>query len=207
LQEAMNQGKIATPMTRARFCLVALVVLGTTQCGPSVAAVYEGKVRFEHCYRLDLDTNIAPTHREACWREWTERYTYGQTRDRLDYARRRIQALAAGDHRRPAMVSDEAGVAALPAEAPVPTSIHAPPPPLARTVLAPVVDAGAPDADAATPVTIIDAGPAPPGADCTPACETAWRACYTRCNADAGKKSTCGACKADYSVCLQRCLK
>lgn len=193
-------------MRSLRPTLVAITLLATTQCGPSVAAVYEGKVRFEHCYRLDLDVNIAPTHREVCWREWTERYTYGQTRDRLDYARRRIHKLATGDRSRPAMIEDGSDSAPVPAEAPVPTSVHAPPPPLARPVIAPT-DAGAPEVDSSTPTTVEDAGPAPPGADCTPACETAWRTCYTRCNPDAGKKSTCGACKADYSVCLQRCLK
>jgi hypothetical protein len=206
LQEAMNQGKIASSMSLSRSFALALCALGTSQCGPSVAAVYEGKVRFEHCYRLDLDTNIAPTHREACWREWTERYTYGQTRDRLDYARRRIGTLASGDPRRPEMLSKDASASNLVAEAPVPTSVHAPPPPLAKPVLVPVADAGAPQPDASR-AAVVEAGPAPPGADCTPGCEKAWQACYTRCNPDAGKKSTCGACKADYSVCLQRCLK
>jgi hypothetical protein len=170
-----------------------------------VAAVYEGKVRFEHCYRLDLDTNIAPSHREACWREWTERYTYGQTRDRLDYARRRISTLASGDRRRPQLAPSEETGATAPAEAPVPTSVHAPPPPLAKPVT-PVIDAGA-EAAPAPSAEVKDAGPAPPGADCTPACETAWRACFGRCDPDAGRRSTCGACKADYSQCLQRCLK
>lgn len=193
-------------MLLARSFGLTLLVLGTSQCGPSVAAVYEGKVRFEHCYRLDLDESIAPTHREACWREWTERYTYGQTRDRLDYARRRIHTLAAGDPRRPEMISGDAGWSAVVAEAPAPTNVHAPPPPLARPLLAPV-DAGTTEPDASKPTEVEDAGPAPPGADCTPGCEKVWQACYTRCNPDAGKKSTCGACKADYSVCLQRCLK
>jgi hypothetical protein len=205
LQEAMNQGKIAGSMPVLRFLAAVLLVLGTTRCGPSVAAVYEGKVRFEHCYRLDLDPNISLTHREACWREWTERYTYGQTGDRLDYARRRIRTLASGDPRRPEMISEDASAPNVVAEAPVPTSVHAPPPPLATPVLVPVVDAGA-EPDASTE-SALEAGPAPPGAACTPGCEKAWRACYARCNPDSGKKSTCGACKADYSVCLQRCLK
>ena len=72
-------------------------------CGPSVQSIYEGNVRFEHCYRLDIDPHIAPTHREACWREWKQTYTYGQTRDRVEYAERRIRALAWGDDRRPVL--------------------------------------------------------------------------------------------------------
>jgi len=60
-------------------------------CGPSVQSIHEGGVRFEHCYRLDLDEEVTPGHREACWKEWLASYTYGQSADRIDYARRRIR--------------------------------------------------------------------------------------------------------------------
>src|SRR5882724_8076406 len=66
-------------------------------CGPSVQSIYEGNVRFEHCYRLDLEVDAAPTHREACWKEWLGMYTYGQPRDRIEYARRRARASSTGD--------------------------------------------------------------------------------------------------------------
>ena len=66
-------------------------------------SIYEGDVRFEHCYRLDLDLNIAPTHREACWKQWLTSYTYGQARDRIEYARRRVRAFASGDVTRPSL--------------------------------------------------------------------------------------------------------
>src|SRR5664279_5049259 len=61
-------------------------------CGPSVQSINEGNVRFEHCYRLDLEVDAAPTHREACWKEWLGLYTYGQPRDRIEYARKRARA-------------------------------------------------------------------------------------------------------------------
>src|SRR3954466_12347873 len=64
----------------------AALLLGpalTASCGPSVQSIYEGDVRFEHCYRLDLELDVATTHRQACWTTWLDRYTYGQSRDRL----------------------------------------------------------------------------------------------------------------------------
>lgn len=58
-------------------------------------------MRFAHCDRLDLDRHIAPSHRLHCWREWRRVYTYGQTRDRVDYAQRRIAVLVSGDTSQP----------------------------------------------------------------------------------------------------------
>src|SRR6187402_3892420 len=68
-----------------------------TGCGPSFEAIQEGDLRFVHCDRLDLDPNIAPSHRLHCWREWRRMYTYGQTRDRVEYAQRRIAEVVSGD--------------------------------------------------------------------------------------------------------------
>lgn len=120
---------------------LALVGFGLQACGPSVQFIYEGNIRFEHCYRLDFDENIAPTHRKVCWEDWLARYTRGQTRDRLEYATRRIGAIVAGDRGTLTLHMDrphESGVSGsnrIPA--PVPTSLHAPPP--ARMVAPPAV--------------------------------------------------------------------
>lgn len=73
---------------------VLAAVLG---CGPSYEAIAEGDLRFAHCDRLDLDPKIAPSHRLHCWREWRRVYTYGQTRDRIEYAQRRIAEVVSGD--------------------------------------------------------------------------------------------------------------
>ena len=102
-------------------------------CGPSVQSIYEGNVRFEHCYRLDLDVNIAATHRLACWREWLRVYTYGQVRDRIEYARQRIGALEQGDRSRPSlnlMAGRRPEERSWYLSEPAPTSAHAPPPPM-----------------------------------------------------------------------------
>jgi hypothetical protein len=177
------------------------VVLGWVQgCGPSVQSVYEGNVRFEHCYRLDLDPNIAASHREACWRSYTSRYHYGQTKDRVEYAKRRIRALASGDASRPVLrltLGDAAAPA--PSEAPLPTSIHAPPPPIAKKPDA-AADAGGSDAKAGVP----------PEAACSAECWDAWQGCGgPSCKADAGGKvgSACQACDRDYRGCMQRCFR
>ncbi len=187
----------------APLALSAVVALAAVHgCGPSVSSIYEGNIRFEHCYRLDLDPNIASTHRTACWREWTRGYTYGQTRDRLEYARRRIAALEAGDTSRPVLdlsADPDAGQAATsPAEAPAPTSLHKPPPPTLKTAAPPPPP----------PVTRSDAGPSAPEELCTRECRANWRGCATECGADAGPPSTaCANCQKDYKSCMQRCFK
>ena len=83
-------------------------------------------MRFEHCNRLDLDEQATKSDCKKCWTTWLTDYTYGQPRDRIDYARRRALALSNGEAERPALRFDEA-----PAEArqfymvvPGPTSVR-----------------------------------------------------------------------------------
>jgi hypothetical protein len=84
--------------THRRWLMPALAIgLVAQGCGPSFEAIQEGDLRFAHCDRLDLDPNIAPSHRLHCWREWRRVYTYGQTRDRVEYAQRRIAEVLSGD--------------------------------------------------------------------------------------------------------------
>jgi hypothetical protein len=171
-----------------------------------VASVYESNIRFEHCYRLDLDPNIAPSHREACWQEWSQRYTYGQTRDRLEYARRRMAALHAGDERRPELNLDAGGEGGptAPPEAPLPTSANAAPPP---TLKSPVVGDAGVDASAGSAQALVAKPPPPPGAGCIADCQELWRQCNSEC-ADAGpKRAGCKNCQPDYRRCVQRCFK
>lgn len=68
-------------------------------CGASYQSIYEGDVRFEHCYRLDNDVRVATHERLACWSDWSARHTAGQTRDRVEYGRARERALREGDGR------------------------------------------------------------------------------------------------------------
>ncbi len=200
-------GRLPTDPKPGNLCLVlrlrntaATVGALLIGCGPSVSSIYEGNIRFEHCYRLDLDPNIAPSHREACWREWTSRYTYGQTRDRLDYARRRIARLTAGDPSRPQLDLSRR----TPARAGGPTQAAEPvnarkAPPSTAAIASP--DAGAPPVDPAS-------GPNTPGASCAEKCKEALNSCKPKCQKALDASNVpCEPCAGDYRQCMRRCFE
>jgi hypothetical protein len=193
---------------RLRFGLVVAAAGVGLSCGPSVQSIYEGNVRFEHCYRLDIDSRKAAPHREACWRQWTRDYAYGQTRDRIEYARRRIRVLASGDATRTVLnVEGEAETQERQfyIVMPVPTSAHAPPPAVA-------VPYRAPPEGVASPAMKTDGGlpsvglAGIPGQQCAGGCQNAWQKCTTPC-ADGGSDARCVKCEADYRTCMQRCFQ
>ena len=187
-----------------RSAIVALLTLAVAgACGPSVQSIYEGNVRFEHCYRLDLEVDTAPTHREACWKEWLSLYTYGQPHDRIEYARRRAHAFASGDIDRPQLnVSDDKKAEARQfyLVVPAPTSVHAPPAPMATRWYG---DAGtAPAASAA------EKQPAAPQDQCAATCHDTHSACAAACGTDAGKNDPgCMGCDPNYKTCMKRCFQ
>jgi hypothetical protein len=133
-------------------------------CGPSIQSIHEGSVRFEHCYRLDLDPKIAPSHRHACWEQWLEVYSFGQSRDRLEHARKRVLDLAAGDPNPPSLnleSEEQREARQFYISTPDPVNVHAPPPPVAA----------APTSN--TPVAPSDA--------CVVTCRNTRTACLARC--------------------------
>jgi hypothetical protein len=216
--------------------LLALFVAGATAaalaCGPSFHAIHEGNAHFEHCYAMEENPQSAMREKADCWRDWSENYTYGQTRDRIQYATARYVALTQA----PNIPTDEAMMMAAPHEtgrvstinAPAPTNAFAPPP----KVLDPV-DAQAPvprpsdtnpilghgDASTGTgtglPVPIVPL----PAATCSDGCASTFRDCgggqCTGFKADAGaqgaqdkeKVKTCGACERTYKTCMRGCFK
>ncbi|MEO8901921.1 MAG: hypothetical protein ABI488_08650 [Polyangiaceae bacterium] len=186
---------------RSTAALAAFALAGFA-CGPSVQSIYEGNVRFEHCYRLDLEVDTAPTHREACWKEWLGMYTYGQPRDRIEYARRRVHAFANGDVDRPTLdIGDAKKTEARQfyLMVPAPTSVHASPPPIATRWYA--------DAGTAPPVALPAAVLAPED-KCSTACHETYATCSAPCDPDAGKPDAgCKACDPDYKACMKRCFK
>ena len=136
-------------------------------CGPSIQPIHEGGVRFEHCYRLDLDPRIAPAHRHACWKQWLEVYSYGQSRDRIEYSRRRVRDLEAGDPNPPQLNLEQAEAREARQfymATPAPTSVHAPPPPVAPPE---------------------PTEPLAPGDACVASCRSARAQCFTRCGQSA----------------------
>ena len=82
-----------------RQAVVVSLLVGSAGCGASYQRVYEGDVRFEHCYRLDADPRASQNLRQQCWTDWAGTNTDGQTRDRVEYAAARQRALASGDTR------------------------------------------------------------------------------------------------------------
>lgn len=205
------------------FVAVACLLLGPLACGPSFQVVYEGNARFEHCYALEESPQTLVPEKVACWRDWSERYTYGQTRDRIHYATARYVALSQSLD----TPTDEAMTLAAPGmtprqssiTAPSPTNAFAPPP----TVLGedfldggsarpdrtssgterPLSDGGAADAG--------DGGARPlPASACTDACGASYRKCSTECTrGDAGsgpRNGACAACEKTFAACMRGCF-
>jgi len=179
---------------------VAASLAGAASCGPSMQSIYEGDVRFEHCYRLDLEQDVALTHRQACWSTWLGRYTYGQSRDKIEYARRRVHAFGSGDADRPQLRLDETqpqrDARQFYLVVPAPTSVHAPPPPIATRV------------NVAEPAPISSApslAKAAPGEGCADECRAAFTSCNQACD-PAAKSAACKSCDPDYKKCMQRCF-
>lgn len=191
---------------------------GVAACGPSFQAIYEGNARFEHCYALEENPQEPMPTKAACWRDWSERYTYGQTRDRIHYATARYVALSQA----PSLPTDEALMMAAPGEAPrlssitapAPTNAFAPPPKVLEA--APVErPAATPDPSqlASVPVHGVDSGAPPPAArapslpaaSCTARCVNGFQECGAGCEGKATK--SCEACQRTYRVCMRNCFK
>ena len=198
----------------------ACLILG---CGPNVQMIYEGNVRFEHCYRLDLDPTIAPAHRRACWQDWLDRHTYAQTGDRLNHARQRLSQLDKGDQATLSLQLDAGAEGRAMAESvPMPSSIHAAPPPRALEA-APV--------PSAPPIAPPKHQTPPPEAECSDECRGRWNECSIGCdNQDSpltssantetkapmgvsvttrqkNQKDACVNCRRAFKTCMRRCYK
>jgi len=187
----------------APFGIVA-ALLGA--CGPSFQTIYENDARFEHCYALDDSATATLEQKSACWKDWKEHHTFGQTRDRVEYAQSRSVALSSAD-----VPTDEAMMHAAPGEvgehtqltAPTPTNAFAPP----EAMMA-AVDAGT---HASPPPTITAfVAPPPPAADagapvrpraavCTDECTRAFQECKSSRDA--------GSCDDGYDRCVVGCVK
>ena len=191
-------------------------------CGPNVQMIYEGNVRFEHCYRLDLDPTIAPAHRRACWQDWLARHTYAQSGDRLSYARQRLSQIDNGQQAT-LMLQIDGGTSAAPtADAvPMPSSVHAAPPPRAPEPTA-VPSQAPPPPKKAKPL---------PEAECSDACMGHWNDCAPSCdgkdkppsgedNVDTkasmgvsvplsqkNQKDACADCRRAFKACMRKCYK
>jgi len=177
-------------------------------CGPSFQVVYEGDARFEHCYALDEVPTVAMQEKTDCWNQWMRSYTYGQTRNRIDYAASRAKALRDV----PVMPTDEAVMGAAPGEGtgrvgkdePLTTNAFAPPPKTQNDG-----DAG-PASAAPENTAVVTTHPGvplgvvlpstTPHEPCTDRCRSEWEVCRGAC------KGKCAACDHSYGGCMKRCF-
>jgi hypothetical protein len=194
-------------MAMRKLLVPLFVVAAVGACGPSFQTIYENDARFEHCYALDDSATASLDQKAACWKDWKEHHTFGQTRDRVEYAQSRSVALNQAD-----VPTDEAMMHAAPGEvgehqqltAPTPTNAFAPPEAMAA------VDAGT---HASPPPTItafvaplppaVDAGTTstvrPRAAVCTDECSHAFQDCKNSRDA--------GTCDDGYDRCVLNCVK
>jgi hypothetical protein len=187
---------------RLRFPL--LLAFGAFACGPSFQAVYESDVHFEHCYALDESPATADS-KEECWRVWLRGYTYGQSRDRVEYAAMRFSQLSLGPTLPSEEVRDARPRRRAPAQgAPMPTNAFAPPPNLAASASA--VPGAAP------PLPARDSPSRAPGAECSDGCAQRWSACRDACDAaqrhsQDPKSGGCDGCDRTYRACVPGCFR
>jgi hypothetical protein len=129
-------------------------------------------------------------------------YTYGQPRDRIEYARRRVHAFSSGDTARPRLEIDDlkkAEARQFYLVVPTPTSAHASPPPIAIRLYG--------DAGSASPAPSAEPPPAP-GDQCAVACHDSYAQCARPCEPDAAPADRgCKACESDYKACMKRCFQ
>jgi hypothetical protein len=162
--------------------------------------VYECDVRFEHCYALDQSA-VQPDAKKDCWRDWLHGYTYGQSRDRIEFAATRFSELSLDptlpneDVRGPRPRRPERPVAA-----PVPTSAFAPPPNVAEGHIA-QESSSSPVKTGTKDTSVHAAAPQAPGADCAQTCGEKWNACRATC-----KDRACDACDKAYRACMPGCF-
>jgi hypothetical protein len=174
---------------RSGLWRAAMLALSGVSCGPSFEAVYEGNVRFEHCYRLDHDEEIASSHRDYCWTQWVQTYTYGQPQDRVEYAKRRIRVLRGEPP--PSAPRDRSQVQA-PASAMESASVATDPPPVALDTAQDVGEARK------------SLNEEVPGDDCATRCRSALSQCRKGCQT---APKGCAPCEPDYNSCMRRCFE
>ncbi|HEX4445084.1 MAG TPA: hypothetical protein VH044_00045 [Polyangiaceae bacterium] len=157
--------------------------LGVAACGPSYQAVYESDVHFEHCYALD-ESGASVDSKKECWRDWLHGYTYGQSRDRVEYGGTRYSQLSLD----PTLPSEDVPRAEAPKHAaPAPANAFVPPPNVSEARL--TGNAAQQTARA-------------PGAECADGCAQQWTTCRATC-----KGVTCDGCDHTYHGCASACFR
>jgi hypothetical protein len=181
---------------RLRLALL-LVALVATACGPSFQAVYECDVHFEHCYALE-ETAVSTALKRQCWQDWLKGYTYGQSRDRIEYASKRDAALSSDPLLSSVAPNPSSDPVVAHAGGPAPTNAFAPPPNVASAEVSGSVPV-TPDAGSANSAV---ASRVPPGTRCGDACVKTWSACSEECEGGV----SCAPCDLAYRTCMPACF-
>jgi hypothetical protein len=189
----MTDGGSPGTMSFVRYRLAALAIVASgwaLACGPSFQVIYEGDVRFEHCYAVDESKRAPTPEKLACWHDWLTTFTYGQTADRVEYAAARyhvlktdgspfaVDALAEAPPERPRQTIG----------GPEPTSAFVSP----QNVVPPPVTARKQE-----PLGI---AARPPGYECGDECTKSWRDCRRACN-----DGECARCDNSSRACMAAC--
>jgi hypothetical protein len=192
-----------------------------TGCTPRYQSLYDSDVRFEHCYRVDEERQVAIIDKLQCWQDWNRNHSYAQSRDRIGYgaARERTlsQALAAGEKAVPRGAAGEST-----GTLPQPMTAYAPPPPTMTPASAAGENASghngsssvheAATTEGATRVATSSLamssgdGAAPlvdaPGASCSGGCGKTWTNCKHQCQSGTCRTS----CDEQYRGCMKGCF-
>ena len=195
--------------TGVRITLIAAAIAALPACGPSFESLHESNVRFEHCHRLDFDPRVTNSHRSRCWNTWVGTYIYGQTSDRVQYAKRRLGELGRTDGTDSLLARVQHPLGSAGRKLLSPIDSHAPPPSVEPNAAAEVpseeaqIDTGQSDTGDTEPN--VPPGDASRAAEdlCSDRCQKQRTSCRTSC---ASADGACRACGKDYRGCMRRCF-
>lgn len=91
-------------------------------CGATFTSHHKSDAHFDQCHALDLDPQATQARRLFCWQEWLDKYSSGQSRERVQNVERRVLVLRNGDRDQLGSqvtgASERSGFAPLPPDRP-----------------------------------------------------------------------------------------
>ncbi|NUP08655.1 MAG: hypothetical protein HOW73_21615 [Polyangiaceae bacterium] len=166
-----------------RRAVVFVPVFALVSCA-SISQKYESEVRFERCYGLDWKKDVDPGIRSRCWEDWLTNYSKGQSRDRIEYAKKQATGGAVS-----APTADASGSAAVAQALPEPTSVFSPVPMMASPNGSGSASAS-PSASAAQPRSV-----------CESKCDRSLEGCLSGCGSSVCEQF----CSQKHTKCAAKC--
>jgi hypothetical protein len=81
--------------------VLALCLLLSIACGPSLKQAQRSTARYEQCYGADYDPSVTLERRQSCWSAWLHDRIETDPPERVRYAEMRLEQLSAGEPTRP----------------------------------------------------------------------------------------------------------